>query len=393
MSIGTTAPGIEPRPPRAVPDGGRTLRILANSADLRPNTGISVQTLQVTGELARRGHGIDLVYIQDGEQRRDYATFCRSLQQVPALDLGVRHLLREAPRVVPAVRAGLRTHPEVIYLNRFRPLLWALTTGALARAPVVCHLHGLIGIERASVNRVLGRRAARFICVSQFVRDRFVELGGDPLRTDVVHNGIDVDAYPTGGAGELRAARAKLGLSPDSFVAMFFGRVVPEKGLHVLVDALSRWERPAPETELLVVGPQPDPAYAAATLAARPGVRIHQVPLRTDVVTPLHAADVVVVPSVWDEPFGRTVIEALSTGRPAVASAVGGIPEILTGDFARFLVPAGDADALGATLADVAGWREREPGLAAACTALVAGSFSLRSMVDAVEDRLVAAVG
>ena len=369
------------------------MRILANTADLSPNTGISVQTLQVTEALARRGHRIDLVYIQDGDFRARYAGFCDSVQRVPALDLGLRHLLRDAPGLVPAIRAGVRTRPDVIYLNRFRPLPWAVATGALARAPVVCHLHGLIGIEKPAVNRVLGRRAACFICVSRFVRDRFVELGGDPGRTDVVHNGIDIDEYPAGGDAERGAARAELGLSDTSFVAMYFGRVVPEKGVDILVDAFAGLDDATSGVELMVVGPQPDPAYATKTFGSAPPARIHQLPMRTDVVTPLHAADVVVVPSVWDEPFGRTVIEAMSTGRPVIASAVGGIPEVLTGDFVRFLVPPGDVAALRAKLGEVLDWRRREPALAAACTEHVARHFSMRAMVDAVEGRLLAAAG
>jgi glycosyltransferase involved in cell wall biosynthesis len=54
--------------------------------------------------------------------------------------------------------------------------------------------------------------------------------------------------------------------------------------------------------------------------------------MRRDVITPLHAADVVVVPSTYDEPFGRAVIEGMATGRPVVTSRVGGMPEILEGD-------------------------------------------------------------
>jgi glycosyltransferase involved in cell wall biosynthesis len=385
----------ERRDRQTVPVGRANVRILANVADLSPNTGISVQTLQTTEALAGRGHRLDLVYIQDGPYRPRYAEFCDSMEQVPALDLGAHHFLRDAPRLWPAFRAGVRAHPDVIYLNRFRPLPWALGTAAVARAPVVCHLHGFIGIEKPMVNRALGRLTARFICVSQFVRDGFVAMGGDPDRTDVVHNGIDVDEYPVGGHEERRAARAELGLSDEPFIVMYFGRVVPEKGVDVLVEAVAQLARDlssgagAGAVELLMVGPQPDEAYAKRTFDAAPGVRIHQLPMRNDVVTPLHAADVVVVPSVWEEPFGRTVIEALSTGRPVIASAIGGIPEILTGGFARFLVPPGDAAALATKLGEVLDWRAREPELAEACTEHVARNFSLAPMVDAIEARLV----
>jgi glycosyltransferase involved in cell wall biosynthesis len=140
--------------------------------------------------------------------------------------------------------------------------------------------------------------------------------------------------------------------------------------------------------ELLVVGSQPDEVFATRVFDAAPNVRIHQLPMVTDVVTPLHAADVIVVPSVWEEPFGRTVIEALSTGRPVIASAIGGIPEILTGDFAKFLVPPGDVPALTAKLGEVLDWRQRDTGLAEACTDHVARNFSMRTMVDAIEARL-----
>jgi glycosyltransferase involved in cell wall biosynthesis len=364
------------------------VRILANVADLSPNTGISVQTLQATEELAHRGHHLDLVYIQDGPYHQRYAAFCDSMEQVPALDLGVHHIIRDAPRLLPAFRAGIRARPDVVYLNRFRPLPWALATGTVARAPVVCHLHGFIGIEKPSVNRVLGRLTARFLCVSEFVRQRFVELGGDAARTDVVHNGIDVEEYPPGGLDERSAARASLGLPDEPFLVMFFGRVVAEKGVDILIRAVAGLDRGDRPVELLVVGSQPDEVFAKRIFDAAPEVRIHQLPMVTDVVTPLHAADVIVVPSVWEEPFGRTVIEALSTGRPVIASAIGGIPEILTGDFAKFLVPPGDVPALTSKLSEVLDWRQRDAGLAQACTDHVARNFSMRTMVDAIEARL-----
>jgi glycosyltransferase involved in cell wall biosynthesis len=115
--------------------------------------------------------------------------------------------------------------------------------------------------------------------------------------------------------------------------------------------------------------------------------------MRTDVVTPLHAADVVVVPSIYEEPFGRTVIEAMSTGRPVIASSVGGIPEILTGGLAELLVAPGDAGALAAKLAEVLDWRTGRPDLGPRCADHVARHFTLSSMVDQVEQRLVAAAG
>ena len=299
------------------------MRILANSEHLSPNTGISVQTLEVTEELARRGHLIDLLYMRDGPYRSRYEAFCASMHDVPLLDLGVHHVLRDGPKLLPAVRRGIGSHPDVVYVNRYRPLPWALAVGTVARAPVVCHLHGLIGAEHPAVNRALGRVTTRFICVSNFVRDRFVELGGRADRTDVVHNGIDPGTYPPGGDEERRAARVELGLPDDPVIVMFYGRIDPTKGIDVLVDALAGVDTSTRPVHLLVVGSADDDAWADEVFG-RCAVPLHRLAMRTDVVTPLHAADVVVVPSVYDDPFPRTVLEAMCTGRPVIATTTGG---------------------------------------------------------------------
>ena len=109
------------------------------------------------------------------------------------------------------------------------------------------------------------------------------------------------------------------------------------------------------------------------------------VPGQRDVVTPLHAADVAVVPSVVPESFGRTVIEALSTGRPVLASRVGGIPEIMSGPLRRFLFEQEDEEALAEGLRDLMHWRDREPELAGVCRSRVLEQFTLARMVDGIE--------
>ena len=369
------------------------VRILTNSETLSPNTGISVQTVQIAEELARRGHAIDLLYIHDGPYRDRYASFCDTMQQVPALDLELRNAPRQLPRLVPAVRAGVATRPDVIYLHRFKPLPWALATAALTRAPVVCHLHGLVGLGTPAVNRGLGRFTTRFICVSAFVQERFVAAGGDPGRTSVVLNGIDPAQYPWGGEVERASARAELGLSATVPLVLFFGRVAPEKGVAVLVEAMARLHNRRPSAELVLMGPYLSDDYHRLLVAKAPGVTIHHLPMRTDVVTPLHAADVVVVPSIDEEPFGRTVIEAMSTARPVIASTIGGIPEILTDDLADLLVPAGDVEALAAKLAEVLDWRQDRPDLGPRCADHVAHHFTLQTMVDQVERLLLEAAG
>ena len=170
----------------------------------------------------------------------------------------------------------------------------------------------------------------------------------------------------------------------------YFGRLDEEKGVHVLLDAWQRLGLGPGDGCLLVVGSSTvdhDPAGYRRRLDSfvTDAVDVRFLPARRDVVTPLHAADVAVVPSTWDEPFGRTVIEGLATGRPVVASSVGGIPEILTGPLERLLVPGGDAEALAAKILELRGWQEREPELGRRCAERVSEEFTLAQMVDGVE--------
>jgi glycosyltransferase involved in cell wall biosynthesis len=100
------------------------------------------------------------------------------------------------------------------------------------------------------------------------------------------------------------------------------------------------------------------------------------------------AADVTVLPSVRSEAFGRSVIESMASGTPAVASRVGGIPEILTGEFDQYLFPVRDHRALAGRLASLRGWCERDPGLADRCRAHVERHFDIVNMVGGVEASL-----
>jgi len=99
------------------------------------------------------------------------------------------------------------------------------------------------------------------------------------------------------------------------------------------------------------------------------------------------------VPSLWAEPFGRVVIEAMATGRPALASRTGGISEILTGEFERFLMEPGDPEVIALALESLVGWQKRETSLGARCRAHVRDYFSLDRVVDGVERSLRAAAG
>ncbi|HUD17886.1 MAG TPA: glycosyltransferase family 4 protein [Acidimicrobiales bacterium] len=354
--------------------------------------GVELHVLQVSRELVRRGHQVDLLFRSPGSLEAEYRTFCRTVTRVPEVDYwyppGRRGRPKQMAMVVPAAVVAACCRPDIVYGNRISSTGWAIPAAKVARAPLVCHEHG--HSDHLSDRRIafLNRHVDRLILVSRFVADRWVASGIDPDKIDVIVNGIDPAEYGFGGTAERAAARRLLGLDDEQFVVVYVGRLDREKGVHVLLRAWQELGLGPGEARLVVVGSptvdhDADRYRAELTAAAGDGVTF--LAGRRDVVTPLHAADVVVVPSVWQEPFGRTVIEALSTGRPVVASRVGGIPEIMTGPLERMLFEAEDAAGLAAQLHGLRGWQEREPGLAQQCRNRVLDRFSLDRMVDGIE--------
>jgi len=211
------------------------------------------------------------------------------------------------------------------------------------------------------------RHSRGLIVASARERARLAErYRGLPLRVADVPNPLDVDEWRPVPRAEARRA---LGLSPDAFIAISHGRIdVHRKGLDVLVDAWRRFAaaRPdtRPEARLVLIGSGPDRAAFHALLdrAALPGVTWMDAYLtdRPQLRRWLSAADVYVIAS-RTEGMPVAPLEAMACHLPVVSSRAHGLPEIFSGGEASggLLVPCGDAPALAAALARLAG----APGL------------------------------
>ncbi|HTJ74565.1 MAG TPA: glycogen synthase [Acidimicrobiales bacterium] len=191
----------------------------------------------------------------------------------------------------------------------------------------------------------------------------------EPGRVHVIHNGIDTEAWrPMADAGTL----ARLGIDPGGPSVVFVGRITRQKGVeHALAAAASI----DPKAQVVLCAGAPDTpeigaemrALAAAVEAERGGlVWVEEMLPRAELVQVLSAASVFLCPSVY-EPFGLTNLEAMACELPVVASAVGGIPEIIVEGVTGHLV-AYDPDhaAFAAALAERVNGLLAEPERAAA---------------------------
>ena len=238
--------------------------------------------------------------------------------------------------------------------------------------------------ETASIH---GERGPTFLAPSVSVRDDWVNQGLPADRVHVVPQAIDGKTHPPATLPSSGSARKVLGLLPAAFVDLYLGRIVPDQGVEVVVRAWPSMDSHLDEGQLFVVGPSwPQSSMEYLHVLAPSGCR--STDAQSDVVPILHSPDVLVLPALRDEPFGRVTIEAKATRSPAVASRSGGIPEIHPGESFSMVVGQGNEEGLAARLLELQHWRRDEPGSDDAGVTPVAGSFDLVSAADAIEQAM-----
>ncbi|MGN9811498.1 glycosyltransferase family 4 protein [Micromonospora sp. BQ11] len=245
-------------------------------------------------------------------------------------------------RAVAALRRALTTQPvDVLHSHGLRAGLVAVLARPAAPLVVTWHNAVLAGGLRGGASRLAERVVARGCRVALGASADLVERASGSGAADARLAPV---AAPTLPAPRRRraAVRAEFGVAPDQPLILSVGRLHPQKRYDVLVDAAARWRTRTPPPAVVIAGS--GPAYlplAARVSAARAPVTL--LGHRTDVADLLAGADLAVVTSDWEarQLFAQ---EAMRAGVPLVATAVGGLPD-LVGD-AAVLVPPGDVDAV-----------------------------------------------
>lgn len=281
---------------------------------------------------------------------------------------------RNAEAMLLAVRGPMRRIRDrwpydVVHAHMLVPDGWAAACmGAELEVPVVATAH------RADVLDVPARGPAardqvaraidaidRTVTVSHAIREAAEALGRPRRPVAVVPNGADDRVFTPRSTAE---ARAHLGLALDGPVISYVGKLVPRKGVDVLVEAMGILaRRPSGAPTLLAAGigeMRPQLERRAAELGVAERIRFVGKVAHDDVAWWMAAGDVFVLPS-FSEGLPTVVCEAMNCGRATVATAVDGTPEIVRDGETGLLVPPRDAAALAAALARVLD----EPGLAA----------------------------
>lgn len=229
--------------------------------------------------------------------------------------------------------------------------------------------------------RALLPRATRLVAVSRALADELAALGVPRDKIAVVENGVDASLFHP---RDRKEARAQLALPAAGRVAVYVGRLVRDKGLFELVEAMAAL--PADLT-LVLVGD--GLARAELEERARPlGERVRFAGARPldEVPRYLAAADLFVLPS-WNEGTPNVILEALACGRRVVATTVGGIPDVIGSPALGELVAPRDATALAQAIARQA-YADYAPSEVAAVGSRGGWAESARKLHDVLEDAL-----
>jgi glycosyltransferase involved in cell wall biosynthesis len=340
--------------------------------------------------LLERGHGVTVVTLADrSPDPRPYPVHWISRRLPP----GVRHaavaavvarLARRADVVYSiailgrtSLGASLAGTPYVVKLTTDpvfeRSLHWRLAGSNLASFQDARGLR--IGALRIARDRALAG-AARVVVSSHALSGLASSWGVSPEKTELLPNPI----APPYGLPTSAELRDRYGMDGPTLV--YAGRLVPQKSVDVALEAVQRNDA----VSLIVAGEGPDRELLetrADELGLNDRARFLGAQPRQKVFELLRAADAAILSSSWEN-FPHLVVEALCVGTPVLATAAGGVGEIVRHESNGLLAPVGDADALGAAIARYLGDAELRDRLRAGTTESVA-AFAPRVIFPRLE--------
>jgi L-malate glycosyltransferase len=301
--------------------------------------------------------------------------------EVPVFQL--RRRAGNDPKLVwDLYRLFRRERPDVVHTHAWGTLLEGLVAARLARVPCVIHgEHGTLQLRgyQARLQRWAWGRTTTVLSVSRKLAERMAEATGFPHeRIVTIQNGVDVSRF----SPSLReVAREDLGLASGQMVIGTAGRLVPVKDHANLVEALAILRDHDVAFTALVAGEGPLRAGIQALIAAL-GLQSHVRLLgqRADIERVFAALDVFVLSST-SEGMSNTILEAMASGAPIVATNVGGAEELVDDGVTGLLVPPQNREALAGALARMAASPARRREMGAAARVKAKSEFSLARML------------
>lgn len=386
-------------------DGGRSLRVLRIIARLNIG-GPARHTVILNEGLQRLGYETLLVYGAVGAREGSFERLAadRSLASLSIPHLGRRIKAFDDVRAFAQIlRLLYRWRPDIVHthtakagtLGRLAALAYNATRFRRQRCAVVHTFHGHVfsgyfgPVGSAAVQwieRILARFTDCIVTISNRQREdivsRFRIARAD--QTVMVPLGLELSDLVSRTMKQ-RGIRARLGFDASDFVVGYVGRLVPIKDLGTLIESLALMRGARPHVRLVVVGDGEQRKQMERAVRSR---NLHDavrfLGWRDDLAAIYSALDVFVISSL-NEGTPVSLIEAMAAGVPVVATAVGGVPDVVRDEVTGLLCPAGDPTALACAMTRVADDVESARARARAAREFVASQFDASRLVRDVD--------
>ena len=227
-----------------------------------------------------------------------------------------------------AIKDIRKKHFDAIILEN-RPA-YSLKLKAVTDAKIIYHLHNDHLNKSVAQANALYNNADQIITVSDYIKECVQTINSQDTKTTTVLNGIDLATFATQTDNHEK--------QHDGFMMVFSGRLIPEKGILQLIQAMQQLKA-YPDIKLVIIGSgslgsnqdlTPFQQQLQDAVQGLNNIRFTGYIAYTEMARYLQEADVAVLPSVWEEPFGLTVAEAQAAGLPIITTNQGGIPEVVT---------------------------------------------------------------
>ena len=273
---------------------------------------------------------------------------------------------------------------RILHTNNYSAWLYGVLAALGIRSLKHVHAeHAIIDIKRrARIERLLSYFTDSIVCVSGGVRDYMMNYQKiTPRRLTVIYNGIDTDRFSRNPETR-KEYRKQLGISDGSPVVGIIARLNPIKDHATLLKAFSKVSQTLPDAVLLIVGGgEMEDALVSQASALNITEKVIFLGERNDIPGLLNVIDVFVLSSL-SEAHNVSLLEAMSSELPVVATRVGGNTEIVDENVTGFLVPPKDSDTLAVKIMDIIVTEEHKNNMGAKGRAKVLEKFTIDRMMN-----------
>lgn len=260
------------------------------------------------------------------------------------------HALIKLPKLYyDTIKILLRFKPDIVYTANHHELILLYPLLIFLRKPVICHMHDPapnIKFQKITF-KFYGKLVDHFIAISNDVKERTKLLGCNENKITVIHNGIKLSA-------SARITRGNkfvkdYGWPEDAFIIGITGQMTATKGHEDLISAISVLSISNDNIYLIIGGKKIEPYYSELINLINELNLTNKIKFsgwQNDVIEFFNNIDLLVMPSRHDEGYGLVAAEAMACYKPVIATASGGVVEIIDNNVTGFIIPKRDSNIL-----------------------------------------------